>query len=129
MQETKYEPPFQYVNGMFNRRVMDSNPRTDYHWKADVANSDDSAIIYRFGATDNPLGINFRDMTTKSIFLLSVFLPTSTLANACISWRQTSNCDPDAIREEADDKSCTTTIHSGSSGYCIFFIPFKYHIL
>ena len=57
-------------------------------------------------------------MTTKSIFLLSVFLPTSTLANACISWRQTSNCDPDAIREEADDKSCTTTIHSGSSGYC-----------
>ena len=65
--ETKYEPPFQYVNGMFNRRVMDSNPRTDYHWKADVANSDDSAIIYRFGATDNPLGINFRDAAKKKI--------------------------------------------------------------
>ena len=36
----------------------------------------------------------------------------------CISWRQTSNCDPTADREPDHDLDCSAVIHSGSSGYC-----------
>jgi DnaJ-class molecular chaperone len=45
-------------------------------------------------------------------------LALSVVAEKCIGWRQTSECDPDQDREEDGDKDCKTTIHSGSSGYC-----------
>ena len=43
---------------------------------------------------------------------------TDTAAAACIGWRQTGDCDPDASREEEGDKDCVTTIPRGNSGYC-----------
>ncbi|CAK0870302.1 unnamed protein product [Prorocentrum cordatum] len=36
---------------------------------------------------------------------------------ACM-WRQTGGCKPDGEREEAKDKTCTSTIPKGSSGFC-----------
>eukprot|EP01043_Picozoa_sp_COSAG02_P009949 COSAG02_NODE_343_length_24147_cov_30.662051_12_plen_1041_part_00 len=37
----------------------------------------------------------------------------------CVSWRQTSNCDATGHHlEPRNDKSCTTEIISGQSGYC-----------
>ena len=36
----------------------------------------------------------------------------------CISWRQTSDCDPDGKREPEYDKECSRQIKNGWSGYC-----------
>ena len=55
---------------------------------------------------------------TLSLLLLLLSLPTLTASAGCTSWRQTANCDPDAEREEEDDKSCTATIQAGASGFC-----------
>ena len=64
---------------------------------------------------------------TRALLLSSLAIllpPTATAANrrstaaACIGWRQTGDCDPDAVREEKGDKDCVTTIPRGNSGYC-----------
>lgn len=36
----------------------------------------------------------------------------------CVGWRQTGGCSADGDREPANDKSCSTKIDAGSSGYC-----------
>ena len=37
---------------------------------------------------------------------------------SCVAWRQTHQCNPDGQRDPAADKSCSTQIKPGSSGYC-----------
>jgi len=36
----------------------------------------------------------------------------------CVKWRATLNCDPHATRDTWNDLSCSSTINSGSSGFC-----------
>jgi len=38
--------------------------------------------------------------------------------DACISWRQTGNCDPNGPRELKNDRPCNILISSEASGYC-----------
>jgi hypothetical protein len=37
---------------------------------------------------------------------------------ACVAWRQTTGCNPDAEGEEWNDRSCEEWIPDGWSGYC-----------
>jgi len=43
---------------------------------------------------------------------------TNDSAFECLGWRQTSDCDPNGIREEQNDKGCGEEIRGGISGYC-----------
>ena len=43
---------------------------------------------------------------------------SAAVSAACVSWRQTADCDPKGAREPQRDLACTVTIISGSSGYC-----------
>ena len=43
---------------------------------------------------------------------------TAAHKDRCVSWRQTSGCQPTGKRQPHEDQSCTTKIKSGSSGYC-----------
>lgn len=36
----------------------------------------------------------------------------------CMGWRQTKNCLPEGKREPANDRNCSESIRSGSSGFC-----------
>lgn len=36
----------------------------------------------------------------------------------CIKWRETKNCDPNGLRNPANDASCSTVIKGKRSGYC-----------
>lgn len=36
----------------------------------------------------------------------------------CLGWKQTGGCDPDGTREPQNDRSCSTIIQNGWSGYC-----------
>jgi hypothetical protein len=42
----------------------------------------------------------------------------ATSAGSCIGWKQTSDCSAIGPREPQNDKSCSTTLDSGWSGYC-----------
>ena len=39
----------------------------------------------------------------------------------CVSWRQTTKCDPNGIRDPLDDKACDVPIPPGASGFCECF--------
>jgi tetratricopeptide (TPR) repeat protein len=43
---------------------------------------------------------------------------TAAHKDRCVSWRQTSGCQPTGKRQPHEDQSCTTKIKSGWSGYC-----------
>jgi len=44
--------------------------------------------------------------------------PLSGGTGACVMWRQTSDCVSSGPREPQNDKSCTTPVDAGASGYC-----------
>eukprot|EP00939_MAST-03C_sp_MAST-3C-sp1_P002018 g2018.t1 len=43
---------------------------------------------------------------------------TTQATEHCVAWRQTKNCDPNGVREAANDKGCSQVVSPGNSGYC-----------
>ena len=54
-----------------------------------------------------------RQAAAASAKTLSAALPY------CIGWRQTGSCSPAGLREPAKDQTCSATIASDQSGYCL----------